>query len=787
MKKRITIVFLIISGLLFCGVSYAQNTFNLKGKVLNEEKAAVDYFHVTLSLLGDSLIQTAGTFSNGEFEFNSLKHRTYDLTISSLGYVTVKRPVEIIDNTLDVGDVILQHDAHTIAEIVVTGSRPLIKQEKGKTTVNVSGTILSDAGSLMDVLKRSPGVIIDNGTLKVFGKGVPIVYIDNREITSSAELESLTSTDIDKIEIDRNPLAQYSASGNAVIKITTKRAKRDNLSVSLNNDLIQGRRTSYQTGVQLNFKKGNWTNLLSYSYSATKELDDSESYETNTLTDYVINNRGENTSDNSQNSHRVFSANEYSFAKLHRIGLQFSGVFNDTQRDEANNQTISKSNGYELQKVIKQNTDIFGDLYNTNISYQLNPDSTYNSLSFILGYAYKKTISDNSIDESILESANKTFSQINNKSDYGIWSATLNYVFKLSKVADFTIGAKYSDVVNNGQSIHINKESGQTLYDQKNYINDRIVAGFIEAKKSWGNFSITPGIRYEHTSSLVDVTTSRIDTTYHNLFPSISLEYSINENLSMSLAYAKKIHRPGFNQINPDKIYFDSLSYGVGNPALRPTINDNIELNIDYRDINFNLGFGVVKNSIVYTAVNDSDNPDISRWSYFNMPLTKTLSFGLNYSKRIKFYTVNASLMFNKQFINVPFLGSNIELNQPAYYASLSNTFNITNNLTFGLDYSYDSGGQDVIMTYKWSGNLSASLSWKLFENRLNLSINADDILYTNNANTWEDKYLNIVSGMKSRLDTRYIRIGVRYNFNSKATRNIKSKTSNEDELRRIY
>lgn len=89
----------------------------------------------------------------------------------------------------------------------------------------VVGSVLEKAGTMENLLDRIPNVSAQNGNIKVFGRGEPVIYINGREMRDKSELDRLHSDNIKSIEVISNPGARYAASTKAVIRITTKRCK----------------------------------------------------------------------------------------------------------------------------------------------------------------------------------------------------------------------------------------------------------------------------------------------------------------------------------------------------------------------------------------------------------------------------------------------------------------------------------------------------------------------------------------------------------------------------------
>lgn len=97
---------------------------------------------------------------------------------------------------------------------------------KGNALVtNVDGSSLALAGTANDVLVRIPMVVDNGGTLEVFGKGAPAIYVNGRKVNDLQELSQLNSRDIKNVEVITNPGAAYAADVKSVIRIRTNRRK----------------------------------------------------------------------------------------------------------------------------------------------------------------------------------------------------------------------------------------------------------------------------------------------------------------------------------------------------------------------------------------------------------------------------------------------------------------------------------------------------------------------------------------------------------------------------------
>ena len=89
----------------------------------------------------------------------------------------------------------------------------------------------------------------------MFGKGEPLIYINNRLVRDNSELERLSSKDISKVELIQNPGAEYDATVKAVLKIRTVRHAGEGLGVNVRSNVSQSHKTSNTDQLNLNYRK----------------------------------------------------------------------------------------------------------------------------------------------------------------------------------------------------------------------------------------------------------------------------------------------------------------------------------------------------------------------------------------------------------------------------------------------------------------------------------------------------------------------------------------------------
>ncbi|HSC36683.1 MAG TPA: Plug domain-containing protein, partial [Chitinophagaceae bacterium] len=113
----------------------------------------------------------------------------------------------------------------TLRTVVVTAKKKWVEQKLDRTIINVDAMITAAGSNALEVLTKSPGVMVDmNGNISLNGKHNVLVLIDDKPTYMSAQdladyLRSLPAGILDKIELMSNPPARYDASGSAIINI----------------------------------------------------------------------------------------------------------------------------------------------------------------------------------------------------------------------------------------------------------------------------------------------------------------------------------------------------------------------------------------------------------------------------------------------------------------------------------------------------------------------------------------------------------------------------------------
>ncbi len=776
MKKSALIIIMLCTALTASAQTYTGIIKDINGERL-------PFANVIFYALPDSTFVN-GVITNdlGEFTFeNETKIEAGYLKISFIGYETATVPL----HKDKIGTIILNPATNQLGEVEVVSKRPVIKQIAGKLIISIKGTSLSEAGNLMDVLQKTPGLQVKNGTISVFGKGKPIIFINGREIKNNAEFESLQSDDITSIEIDRNPSARYSAAGNAVVRVTTKKITKDRTYIQVYDHTYFARKFSNVAGLQMNSKWNKTQVSVNYSYTHKQSKNYEDAYEINTQAHYTIKNKSYSVMEPRTKQHNLFAGVHQKLGKKHTLGTQYSYISSNREGLTQGNQDISKTNTPSIQRFVLKNGNSHYNLSVYSVNYEFKIDSI-NSLQVLADYTQSNSNGNDNITEQNRTNATLQKSNIANINDYDVYSAKMDYNTNLLGKLPLQTGIKFSQIKNEGSTLATDILQQTEKYFTSNTTTDRIGAGYILLLPQLGKWKINAGLRYEYIDrNIIATGTNVLDSAYGKWFPSFSLSRSLSDNYDLSFSYAKKIQRPAFWELNSNRNYIDSLAYSTGNPRLKASMSHNIDMNITlFRNLFLNFAYEYQQQARIQSAISDANNPDIVVYTPVNIDKAEYFRASANYNWSYKFWKSTVSLGIEQPFMKIPYLDKYKNIKKLSYYFQTNNDFKISNKLTFFCNFSYYSASEDLMSYYYDNYNLSSGINASLFDNKLKVSLYVNDILNASET-AWKDQYGNIESYSDQDKDRTYLKLSIKYNIN-KYKESIRKQTAGKDEIDRI-
>ncbi|MFN7266758.1 MAG: outer membrane beta-barrel protein, partial [Bacteroidota bacterium] len=325
----------------------AQNTA-AKGQLQGPEKEAIAFANIALFSAADSSLQKAGvTSESGIFELRGLKSGSYYLKATYLGMADLYKPGILLseNETLDLGVVTMSARTLEMAEAVITATRPMVEVRPDRTVFNVQGTINSAGTDALSLMRKAPGVTVDNNdNINVLGRAGVLIYLDGKRLPLSAQdlaayLQSLPADQIDRIDIITNPGSRYEAEGNAgIIDIRLKKDKSLGANGSLNSTVSQGR-----------FGRGNLSGTGNYrnkliNVFGSALADAGRSYHNMNSLNYQngIVQEEINDSENDTRNYNFRLGTDFFLSKYHTVGFITSAANNYADRSSFNRITLAR-------------------------------------------------------------------------------------------------------------------------------------------------------------------------------------------------------------------------------------------------------------------------------------------------------------------------------------------------------------------------------------------------------------------------------------------------------------
>ena len=180
----------------------------------------------------DRLAKSTASDQQGMYVFENVQAGSYIVRATVVGYQKTNSAVfDVANSPVAVPALTLPETTEKLAEVQVTAKKPFVEQQLDRMVINVAQSIVGSGSTALEVLEKSPGVTVDyqNERLQLRGKDGVIVQIDGKQTYLSAQdvialLRSMSSDNIEKIELITNPSAKYDAAGNSgIIDIRLKK------------------------------------------------------------------------------------------------------------------------------------------------------------------------------------------------------------------------------------------------------------------------------------------------------------------------------------------------------------------------------------------------------------------------------------------------------------------------------------------------------------------------------------------------------------------------------------
>lgn len=787
----------------------ALNAQQIKGMVLDEQGNAITNATVSLLNAKDSSVIKLELSKEGLFGFNQVASDSFIISISHVGNETlISGPYRYAGTPVTLPTFKLTAIMTKLAGVTVTARKKMVEVKPDRTVLNVEATINATGGDALELLRKSPGVSVDNDErLSVNGKNNVQVYVDNKPTPLNGQdlsnyLKSIPSAQIEAIEIIHNPGVMYEASGSAgIINIRLKKNRTMGFNGSINAGISSSKNTRWENGLSINYRDKRLNAFASYNANHGKL---ESSFELNRIIkDTAFNQR--NRILLNRESHVFKTGLDYTLSSKSNIGLIVSGNINKPKVTNTNTTPIEHYPSGIVDKVLvaENNTKQRNTNINSNINYMYK-DTSGRTLTVNADYGYYNNKQDQLQPNTFYDASGKNELYRRN---YRIASPTRIdiYSFKADYEQNFAkgrlgIGGKAGYVKTDNHFNQYMQSGSEWQLDRSNFFGykENVNAAYLNYSRESKGIAFQAGIRaeqtqvegtlrnLEHTGNGYEEKTSTFKRDYVDFFPSASLTLAPKSKNQFVLAYSRRIDRPVYQDLNPFEYRINEYHYHKGSTDLRPQYTQTVSLTHTFKyKLNTTLSYSHVKD--VFGQLVDTAQGIKGYLVNSNIASQNITNLNVSYPFQFKSYSLftNVNAYYSKYQAD---FGAGRDLNLDIWAVNIY----AQNSYRFGEGWSAELSGFYSSPSI-WQGTLKTASMWsaeagmqkQILKGKATVKASVSDVFRTMK---WSatSHFAGQDVAVAGRYDSRQVRLNFTYRFgnnNIKAVRQYK--TGLEDELNR--
>ncbi len=743
--------FLLSLIILLCSVNvYSQkrSAKELKGVVLSNDKVPVSYATVVAKV--KEPFNFLGTISddNGYFKL-SLNFIPDSIEINCFGFEEKKISFEELSDTIFISPKILALD-----EVVVKGKRPMVKLQGSAMLVNIQGTVLANESNLIDLLRKTPGLIANDGGFSTMEGYTPTFYLNGRKISSVNEVKNIDVKSIKSIEVDTSPGAKYGSSEKAVIHIRTT-SSLEGFSLIGKTFARINKRFTHDHSLDFSMKK-EFVRLfggVSYSDYRRKSFQDissvlsSRNLQIHTLLDAVYNSDKE----------LIYSMGlEFSNNKNFGVGIKYNGSHNNQNTKTKSYTEAISQNGLDLvsgDNFVNDKTS----KHHLNAYMEKKWSKKFSSDLFLDLFTTKGDRNQSVTEQSSIMGNN--YALFNNSSSFSMFSIKPVFEYEFSPGLSSEFGGEFLHV--SGKSY---KKSNDTKVSEYN-TSETIWAGFASLKTKIKRIGLQFGLRYEdmlgHIENQMDIT-QNLKPSSSNFLGDISASTALGQT-KHAFSIKSSIERPKFGWLNNYSYYSDHYTSQVGNPTLRPSVSYQLQYKFLYKSIYVSVGYIHTRNFIGNYFYTNAEEPDKLLATWINYHRNQRFQTTINISHSFGFYHPNltSSVIFEK----LTDKKINSIKTEPLLYLNFDNNFALPWGLNLNMEYLYRSKATSQIFYFNPVHIVNIGLNKSFLDNTIEVSIKCKD-LFRGDINKYQGGINKIQFSQIEDQDRRSVSVNLIWRFN---------------------
>lgn len=786
---------------------FAQSS-SISGKIIDDTGEAASFATIILLDATDSsMVKGIVSDVNGGFNFTQIAAGKYQVQSSFIGYESFQSQSFDFDgkSNYQLPTITLKTSVSELDDVVIEAQRPLIEVQPDKTVFNVEGSINAQGNTALELLRKSPGVIVDNNeNLVLQGKSGVQVFIDGKLSPLSSDdlaiyLKNLQSDQVDAIEVITNPSSKYDAEGNAgIINIRLIKDKSIGTNGSVSLGFRYGQNPKYNGSLNLNHRTKFFNSYGSYSLFTGDDAN--EFFLIRELNGIKYDQTNDGLTENFNNSFKF--GTDFFINKKMTVGILINGSRNDRDNFTNARTEISDLVGGPIDSLLIASNDEVGTRDNTNynINYEwLIKDGSSLSIDLDHGTFANRTTTfqPNTYylpDETTILQEN-IFSNVT-PTDIDIYTGKIDYEVQLLG-GQFGMGLKSTNIKTDNTFDNfdiVNDVRVKNTDRSNNFVyTERVNATYVSWQKQISEkLNFMGGLRAELTDSKGELTSEKetdnevVNRNYLDFFPSAGLTYNMNQSHSFRINYSERIDRPNYQDLNPFEFKLDELSFQQGNPFLRPQYSNSYGLSHTYKyTLNTSINYTVIND--VSTRITKALDEKSAILTFENLSQQTNLAITISYPFAVKeWWNVYATVTGFRLRNTANIEGDIIDLTTTAMNFYGQNTFTLPKGFKMELSGWYSS---PAIWAGNWTTDsqfdVSAGISKQLFNDRGSFKVSISDIFFQNG---WsgESEFGALVIRGGGTWESRQIRFNFNYAFgNDQVKASRRRNTGMEEESNR--
>lgn len=455
---------------------------------------------------------------------------------------------------------------HNLPEVMVKGSRPIVKAERGMLSYNMPLLLKQlPADNAYEALTRIPGVSDATGSISFSGNEVTLI-INGQATTLTQEqlterLKAMPAAQLAKAEVMLSAPARYHVRGMAINIVTKDYAGTNQLSGQVIGGMKQSKYAKGFGDLYLSLQRGKFGLDAQYKYVNGNSYGESSRIANHPLGNNRVYYNDETGQKSFGITHNYRLGMNYAFSKNHRLDVAYTGHWD--KRCSNSNTTGSSISG--------MHHDSHEYLHNVDVNYSLPFGLTLNG-----SYTYYRTPQQQALDGTMHtdESMSKTERNLTSGSEQTInkWMFTADQTHLLAHGWGLSYGVKGQFTSNKSYQTTIDKD-GSVLPDGTSSVdlNERIwnlYAGF--SKQINKALSLEASVAAEQYHSPI--------WDKWRVYPTLNALWNVNDNHLLNLSFSSNSEFPSYWSTMSNVFYSSTYSEIHGNPDLKPFAYYNVNL-----------------------------------------------------------------------------------------------------------------------------------------------------------------------------------------------------------------